>query len=216
MALEGGRTCHPGDGSVGGRPGELEHLRAERGDEHREGSGARDVERAVRAQCLAPAGHRPLVDEGHQDREVLPHVADRLLERVTEHPLDHELVREPDAKGQPPAADGLGGHRLGREHHRDGAGMWGPPPCRARSAVLRARPPRAMSARRGRRSAASSTTRTLIGRSPGGRHDLVDAAVSRHFAAEDPDAHAAQAIQASGADRGGRYSRRLARTWLSW
>ncbi len=40
---------------------------------------------------------------------------------------------------------------------------------------------------------------SVVGRLPGRRHHLVDTAMPRYFAAEDPDAHAAQAIQASAA-----------------
>ena len=35
--------------------------------------------------------------------QVLAHVTGRLLERVAEHALDHQLVREPDAEDEPSA-----------------------------------------------------------------------------------------------------------------
>ena len=50
--------------------------------------------------------------------EVLAHVAHRLVERQPEHVLDHDLVRQPDAEHEAPAARGLHGERLLRHRQR--------------------------------------------------------------------------------------------------
>ncbi len=65
----------------------------------------------VYATC-SPAKQR------HEDREVLPHVASRLLERLAEDVLDHHLVREADPQGQSSAGCGLHGQCLAGKHHR--------------------------------------------------------------------------------------------------
>ena len=45
-------------------------------------------------------------------------MAHRFLERETEHVLDHDLMREPDAEHEVSAARGLHGERLLRHRHR--------------------------------------------------------------------------------------------------
>ena len=101
---------------------------------------------------------------------------------------------------QPPAADGLGGQRLGREHHRVARVGGDHRRCRARCRGT-SRPTTAsdVSASGPKICGIQYDAKPSSAASPGRRHDLVDAAVPRNFAAEDPDAHAAQAIQPSGA-----------------
>ena len=79
-------------------------LRPEGGDEDRARLAALDVDGRLGAHGLALEVDGPLVDERPQDREVLPHVADRLVERQAHDRLDHQLVREPDAEREPAVA----------------------------------------------------------------------------------------------------------------
>ena len=117
---ERGRTGHPGDRAVGDGAGELEHLRAERGDEHR----ARAVVGATSMRDVRARSSRrrtsalPSVSSGISTDEVLAHVPQRLVEREAEHVLDHDLVREADAEREAPAARGLHGERLLRHRER--------------------------------------------------------------------------------------------------
>ena len=90
----------------------------ERGDEHRAGFAVDRAEREVRVQVVAVEVDGFTTDQGHEDREVLAHVGAGLRERVAEHVLDHDLVREADAEGEAVAGRRLHGAGLRREHHR--------------------------------------------------------------------------------------------------
>ena len=57
-------------------------------------------------------------EQGHEDRQVLPHVAGRLLERQAEHVLDDQLMGEADAEGETTAGGRLHREGLAGQHHR--------------------------------------------------------------------------------------------------
>ena len=111
---------HPGDGAVGHGACQLEHGGAERGDEDGRRGRAADVERGerVRGHPLARAPRRFSVQQGHEGGQVLAHVGGGLLVAQPPHPLDDDLVGEPDAEEQPVVGGRLHRQRLLGQHHR--------------------------------------------------------------------------------------------------
>jgi len=69
-------------------PAQFQHLRAEGGDHHRAGRDGRHGDLAMKGEGLAGERHGLAADQRHQDRQVLAHVAGRLLEREAHHRLD--------------------------------------------------------------------------------------------------------------------------------
>ena len=72
----------------------------------------RGAEGLAREGCLAVAQQR------QEDGQVLAHVAGRLVERVAEHALDDDLVRETDAEVEAPVEGGLRRERLLSQRRR--------------------------------------------------------------------------------------------------
>lgn len=59
-----------------------------------------------------------MLEERHHRRQVLAHVADRLVERHPPHALDDGPMAEPDAEREAAAGDLVHGQRLLGQHHR--------------------------------------------------------------------------------------------------
>ena len=111
-------TGHPCPGALGQSTGDIEHLCAERGDQHLDRGGVGDVEFEMGAEGLT-GGIRGLTAHQRQEHvEVLAQVAHRLLPGHAEHVLDHHLMRQADAEGEPTTGDLLHGAGLRRQHHR--------------------------------------------------------------------------------------------------
>ena len=103
------RTGHPRDGAVG-HACRRARASADRARRSSTGGGATSVDAELDAcvEIVSPVNaHLPSCSSGISTDEVLAHVPHRLLERQAEHALDHDLVREPDAEREPPAARGL-------------------------------------------------------------------------------------------------------------
>ena len=112
VGLDRRRPRHPQDRAVGDGPGEVQHPRRHRREVHghRVLAWAREAEMGrVR---LARVAHVPVAQQRQQDVEVVAHVAGRLVERVAEHPLDDDLVRQADAERETSVEGGLRRHRL--------------------------------------------------------------------------------------------------------
>jgi hypothetical protein len=102
-ALDHRPSGHPGQGALGQFASQAQHGRSEGGDQDGEGLGVRHPEGADHgrgAQRLAVEIDGPLVDEGPQHRQVLPHVARRLLEGDAHHPFDDQLMGQADAEDE--------------------------------------------------------------------------------------------------------------------
>jgi hypothetical protein len=124
-ALHHRPSGHPGDGALGQLAGQAQHGRSEGGDQDGKGLGVRHPEGADHGrgpQRLSGEIDGPLVDQGPQHGQVLPHVEGRPLEGDTHHPLDDQLVGQPDAENESPPDGGLGGEGLSGQHH----GVTGP------------------------------------------------------------------------------------------
>ena len=78
----------------------------------------------VGPQGLALEGDLLPGQHGHEDGEVLLHVAGRMVEGTAPDPFHHHLVGEADPEGETPPGGGLDGEGLGRQHRRM-AGMDG-------------------------------------------------------------------------------------------
>jgi hypothetical protein len=112
------RTGHPGDRAVGLAAGERQHLGRERGEQDRRRRRAGHAERRLHAELVAAEVDLALAQQRREHRHVLAHVAERLRERQAEHPLDDQLVRQPDAQAEASAARGARRQRLLRHRRR--------------------------------------------------------------------------------------------------
>ena len=110
---------HPQNGAVGTLPGDPEHHRAERGEQHGGRRDIRDIERIVNAEALVLHIDRARSREHRVEHVeiVLDHLR-RTLVRQTEHAVDHPVVRRPDAETEPTAAHRLHRQRLLAQRHR--------------------------------------------------------------------------------------------------
>ena len=114
------RPRHPGDCAVGHRSCELQHHWRQSGQEHGRRLHALHVERAERVGLQGLAGEGDLLaPQGRKEGgQVLAHVPGRLVERVPEGALDHDLMREADAEDQTVTDGSLHREGLPREHQR--------------------------------------------------------------------------------------------------
>ena len=97
--------------------GQLQHLRAHGRKEDRDVMRVADRELSGGPQDLALEVHRLAGQHREEDRQVLTHVPGRRVERQPEHPLDEELVRQPDAERQPTTREHRRSQGLLGEHH---------------------------------------------------------------------------------------------------
>ena len=122
-----GGAAHPRNRARGHAPGDAQHLRAERGDEHGRRRCVGHGELHVDAIDVAVEVSRLAREQRRERSQILAHVAHGLAEVQPHHLLDDRLVAEADAQCQPAAGGSLHGQRLLRQrggmarkgrHHR--------------------------------------------------------------------------------------------------
>jgi hypothetical protein len=90
-----------------------------RGEQHGHGAGPWRGQADVRMKRASGDVDGSAVEQRPQDRQVLAHVVGGPVEAVPVHVLDDDLVRQPDAEGQPAGPDReRRGQRLLRQHRR--------------------------------------------------------------------------------------------------
>ena len=100
-------------------PGDLQHGRAERGQQHGHRHGVGDIERAVHAVAVVLDVDRSRAAErGVEHLEIVTHQPNRTIVGQTQLTVHDPIVRRTQPQCEPVAACQLSGQRLLR--HRDG------------------------------------------------------------------------------------------------